>query len=354
MEIRPNINVKNRKTREKKVFRIDQDRLTAGRESSNYIVLEGNTISRRHVEFLTEGRQYFVRDLKSNNGTLLNDTKLTPNEKILLRSGDVIQIEDFDLHFHIPLAGEVEDINEVTDTDVLEIKMVKKLLKAMDRASAPSLEALDGPSVGKRFTLEEKNQDVVIGRDPACEFFVDSNVISRKHARIEKRFDTVIIYDLESKNGLFVNRERVTEKRLQDGDVIHLGTMGLTFRNPQELSFDLAPPKKIAKEISVEPIAQTSPTKKEEVYDLLSPGSRSSRKRGESDKSSESVDESSFSQSMRSALLLSENPANPNDSLSPIDLSSEASSLTKSEIIAIVVGALILLGSIWGILKLLK
>lgn len=347
MEIHPNINVENRKTGEKKVFRIDQDRLTAGRESSNYIVLEGSTISRRHAEFLAEGHQYFIRDLKSNNGTLLNDTKLTPNEKILLRSGDIIQIEDFDLHFHMPLPGEVEDINEVTDTDVLEIKMVKKLLKAMDRASAPSLEALDGPSVGKRFTLEEKNQDTAIGRDPACEFFIDSNVISRKHARIEKRFDTVIIYDLESKNGLFVNRERVTEKRLQDGDVVHLGTIGFTFRNPQELSFDLAPPKKIAPE----PAPPAPPVKKEEIHDPLSPGSRASRKREES---FEPVDEPSLSQSMRSALLLSENRANPDDSLSPIDPSSQAPSLTKSEIIAIAVGGLVLLGSIWGILKLLK
>jgi len=243
MEIRPQIIVKNKKTGEKQVYRIDQERITAGRDHANYIVLDSRTVSRKHIEILTEGKQHFVRDLKSNNGTQLNEKPLDPNEKALLRSGDLIQVDDFDLQFLIPATDEVEEIYEITDTDLLEVKMVKKLLKAMDRENAPSLEVIEGPQAGLLFAFEEKNQDVVIGRDPACEFVIDTNVISRKHARIEKRFDAVIIHDLDSKNGTFVNREKVQEKRLQDGDIVHLGTLAMSFKNPQELSFDFEPPQ---------------------------------------------------------------------------------------------------------------
>jgi pSer/pThr/pTyr-binding forkhead associated (FHA) protein len=243
MEIRPQIAVKNNKTGERQLYRMDQERITIGRDHANYIALDGRTVSRKHMEILQEGNQFFIRDLKSNNGTNLNGKAIAANEKALLRTGDLIQVEDFDLQFTLPTTDEVKEVYEVTDTDLLEVKMVKKLLKAMDRENAPSLEVLEGPQAGLLFALEEKNQDVVMGRDPACEFMIDSIVISRKHARIEKRFDTVIIHDLDSKNGTFVNRERVKEKRLQDGDIIHLGTLALSFKNPQELSFDFEPPQ---------------------------------------------------------------------------------------------------------------
>lgn len=338
MDLRPQITVRNKKTGDKKVYRLDQERATIGRDVSNYIVVEGRAISRVHAEVLQEGTTAFVRDLKSNNGTLVNEKPIPAREKVLLRSGDIIQIEEYDLLFQILTGKEAEDLYEITDTDLLEVKMVKKLLKAMDRENAPSLEVLEGPQAGLRFALEAKNQDVVIGRDPACEFVIDSDVISRKHSRIEKRFDTVILHDLHSKNGLFVNRERVTEKRLQDGDIIHLGTLPLSFRNPQELTFDFEPPR----------VSEPSPAKTPEVMAPKEPvespspqissegtgGARGSRKR--------EGGEGSFD-----AVVPSE-AAGPGGFPLPGGFQ-----LSTPEIVAIVVGLIVLIGSIWGILKLL-
>lgn len=315
MEIHPQISVKNRKTGEKQIYRMDQDRLTAGRDSSNYIVLGSPTVSRRHAEILREERQFFVRDLKSDNGTLLNERRLLPDDKTLLRSGDLIQIEDFEIQFRIPAGGSVEEIYETTDTDLLEIKMIKKLLRAMDRENAPSLEILEGPEAGRRFVLEGKNQEAAIGRDPACEFVIDSDMVSRKHVRLEKRFDAVTLHDLNSKNGTYVNREKVKEKKLSDGDIIHLGTLTLIFRNPQELSFDLAPPK----------------VKKEEAGPSL-PEARAAQRR-------------------------EEEPA-PEVFQEPPEEREEAvqtpSRWSIAEILAILLGLAVLIGSVWGILKILK
>lgn len=243
MPLQPQIQVRNRKTGHKSLYRLDQNSMIVGRDLASYIILESRTISRRHAEILQEGSQFFVRDLKSDNGTSLNERRLSPSEKNLLRSGDTIQIDDYDLLFYIPSSSESGDIYETTDTDFLEIKMVKNLIRALDRDQAPTLEIVEGPKAGTRFILDGKSQDVVIGRDPACEFMIDSEVISRKHARIEKRFDMITIRDLESKNGLYVNRERTGERRLKDGDIILLGTLALAFRNPNELSFDLEPPR---------------------------------------------------------------------------------------------------------------
>ncbi len=253
MNIKPEITVKNKESGEKILYRMDQPSLVIGRDSSNFVVLPSKTVSRRHTEILYDHGQFFVRDLKSNNGTKLGERKLTTKEKNLLKSGDVIKIENFDILFEIPHKTVV---SENTDSDLLEVKMVKKLLKAMDKDSAPTLEIIDGAGKGRRFLFESKSQDVIVGRDPACELYIDSNVMSRKHARFEKRFDTVTVFDLESKNGTFVNRQKIQEKRLQDGDVIHLGTLAIIFRNPQELGLDLSPPETPSSTSVIEELSQ--------------------------------------------------------------------------------------------------
>ncbi len=319
MDLRPQIIVKNKSTGEKRLYRMDQNHLTIGRDRSNYIVLDSRTVSRKHTEVLEEGGQYFVRDLKSNNGTRMHEKNIMPHEKLLLKSNDIIQIEDFDLIFHLPREGEQQDIYEITDADLLEVKMVKKLLKAMDKDKAPSLEVLEGEHTGHRFVLDGKNQDAVVGRDPAAEFCVDSNIISRKHARLQKRFDTVMIEDLDSKNGTYVNRERIKEKKLQDGDIVHLGTLGFVFHNPQELEFDLAPPK-----LSVPPVVE-SPAPETATPSLSTP--RVSRKR-EGD------------------VPLENQPSLSNEEPAP--------KLSPTEITTLVIGLAVLAGAIWGILKLLK
>ncbi len=334
MNIQPVISVKNKTSGERKKLRLDEGRGTIGRDQSNFIVLDGKSISRRHAEIVQEGAQFFIRDLKSNNGTKLNERPLPPEEKILLKPGDIIQIEGFDLIFTLPNASEVEDIYEITDTDLLEIKMVKKLIRAMDRENAPSFEVLEGAQAGVRFLLEEKNQEILIGRDPACEFVIDSDVISRKHARVEKRFDTIVIHDLGSKNGLFVNRERVKEKRLADSDIIQLGTLPLSFRNPQELSFDLEPPKPPPKkEPTTGEVAAESSAPSVQMPDARSAG-RSVVPRESSYPPEEALPEAPFE----------------GDLPAPVPFGLKVSPM---EIVAVAIGLLVLIGSIWGILKLL-
>ena len=357
MEIQPQISTKNRKTGERHLYRLDQERISVGRDRSNYIVLDSRTISRRHAEISREGTQYFIADLKSNNGTSLNEKNLPPHDKTLLHSGDLIQIDDYDLHFQIPAPGQVEDIYEITDTDLLEIKMVKKLLKAMDRDNAPSLEVMEGPQAGTRFALSEKNQDIVVGRDPACEFKIDSDVISRKHARIEKHFDTVVLHDLGSKNGTFVNRERIKEQRLQDGDILHLGTLALSFRNPQDLAFELEPPK-----VKKEPPAEVS--RGESTRDQPQRGVEGEAPRAlpvEGATQAPMVDarvSRRKGQKVEVQQLASEEivspPENPEEAPPPDFIEEPAAGfkLAPAEILAIVIGLIVLIGSIWGILKL--
>lgn len=64
----------------------------------------------------------------------------------------------------------------------------------------------------------------IMGRDDSLVCSIPSNSVSRKHACLEMQGDQLFINDLNSRNGTFVNRERITEPcRIKHGDVIHLG-----------------------------------------------------------------------------------------------------------------------------------
>jgi FHA domain/Domain of unknown function (DUF151) len=69
------------------VFVLDADVVTCGRDGGNEIVLDGATVSRKHVEFHRQGPGYTVSDLDSLNGTYVNGERvrtaaLAPDDEI--------------------------------------------------------------------------------------------------------------------------------------------------------------------------------------------------------------------------------------------------------------------------------
>ncbi len=223
--------------------------VTLGRLDDNVVQLASKGVSRHHAKIIADGEDFFIVDLSSGNGTVLNGITLAPEEKNLLQFGDIITIDQFELRFQTdndPIAAGYNE--EITESDILEVKLLKKVLTALDKDMVPSLEVLNGSAEGKKVFLTDEVPEIVVGRDPECEFAINEYVISRRHAKVIKRWGGIVIRDLESKNGSFVNNRRVVEEYLHDGDRIALGTIVMMFRNPQEINlaqFDEAKPKNV-------------------------------------------------------------------------------------------------------------
>jgi len=73
----------------------------------------------------------------------------------------------------------------------------------------------------------------VLGRDEALAARVDGQGVSRRHARVRVQAGRATLEDLDSKNGTFVDGERVTSPTvLRDGALIRLGrSASLVFRD---------------------------------------------------------------------------------------------------------------------------
>ncbi len=63
----------------------------------------------------------------------------------------------------------------------------------------------------------------VVGSRDDCDVVVSADGVSRRHAEIEVADSHLVIRDLESKNGVFVNASRVGEAVLQVGDRVRFG-----------------------------------------------------------------------------------------------------------------------------------
>lgn len=85
-----------------------------------------------------------------------------------------------------------------------------------------------GSSAGQRFTLTAAR--VVIGRHPGCGLVLDASAVSRQHAVVTAEADGHAIEDLGSRNGTFVNGERLeSRRRLADGDTVTICEVRLIY-----------------------------------------------------------------------------------------------------------------------------
>ena len=84
-----------------------------------------------------------------------------------------------------------------------------------------------GPSAGARFLLDA---DVVTaGRHPESEIFLDDVTVSRRHAEFRREGLTFKVDDSSSLNGTYVNRDRIDDVLLANGDEVQIGKYRLVF-----------------------------------------------------------------------------------------------------------------------------
>ena len=82
--------------------------------------------------------------------------------------------------------------------------------------------------------FELTGQSMTMGREPDNDIIVENLLVSGYHARIDPAGREYVLTDLQSKNGTFVNGERVTSTKLKDGDQILIGKHTIVFTLSQE------------------------------------------------------------------------------------------------------------------------
>jgi pSer/pThr/pTyr-binding forkhead associated (FHA) protein len=119
-----------------------------------------------------------------------------------------------------------EQPETVSETDHVLTKADLATVEAL-RPGTALLVVLRGPNTGARFLLDD--DEVMSGRHPDSDIFLDDVTVSRKHAVFRRTPGGFVVRDVGSLNGTYVNRQLVDEITLTTGDEVQIGKFRLVF-----------------------------------------------------------------------------------------------------------------------------
>ena len=89
------------------------------------------------------------------------------------------------------------------------------------------------PEESPTFKLKLKKVTNVLGREATCDIYVESNQVSRRHCLLQVTERGILLKDLESTNGTFVNGNPMSDGYINEGDRLGLGTYVMTLHREQ-------------------------------------------------------------------------------------------------------------------------
>jgi two-component system cell cycle response regulator len=116
------------------------------------------------------------------------------------------------------------DPNDTSESDHVRAKtVVTSISRLTEKPSGKEacLVVIYGMELGKKYNLNSAS--LVVGRSSKCDIQIDQESISRNHSKIVNTGKSILIRDLGSTNGTYVNDEPVDEYVLRDGDLIKIG-----------------------------------------------------------------------------------------------------------------------------------
>jgi pSer/pThr/pTyr-binding forkhead associated (FHA) protein len=211
---------------------LDEAIITLGRDKGCQVVLAQQAVSRNHARISQEGNLFFLEDLGSAYGTQINGKPLPKGEKHRLRNGDIIVIAQFDVRFdHIADLP----INVSSDkTSFVARSLVKDAVRGIKSGEGPYFRIMNGPREGERIEINDA-QEIVIGRDDTADVVFKDDLVSRRHAKLRRDWSGTHVEDLGSRNGIKVNKKRVTQVTLKDSDELEVGNTRLLYVDPTDL-----------------------------------------------------------------------------------------------------------------------
>lgn len=189
------------------VFPIADQVTYIGRSPKCQVQINSNTISRCHACIEKQGNNYQIADLGSANGTAVNDQQLPPHQPVVLHHQDWIKVDIFEMQFLI------------TEIDVVPTHLIPSdTVEYQEVTGTTSTLTID-------FTGKSR---LLIGRHEDNDIVIPYPAVSKFHAVLLRVGSQIYIKDLQSRNGTFVNGQRVTGKKaLPQGDLVKIASYTL-------------------------------------------------------------------------------------------------------------------------------
>jgi pSer/pThr/pTyr-binding forkhead associated (FHA) protein len=205
---------------------------TIGRLPDNTIIIDNPAVSSHHACVFREGDDFFVEDLRSKNGTFVNDTRVAA--RCALKDGDAIRVGTHTLVFDRAGGDAVADdpkplMLKAGGTVFLDQEKHKAVLATLPSTTddAAVLRVLAGKANQSEFRLDAHTSRIGKAATSVVRlrgwFKPDLAVV------ITRSFNGYVATPFQGQT--FINGEPLRGRHnLQDGDVMHVGGLALEFR----------------------------------------------------------------------------------------------------------------------------
>ena len=183
-----------------------------GSAHDGQVVLLQPEIAPLHAEITLQGDN---GTLSVPEGAAVTVNGRAVNGTLAVRPGDLIGLG--------PVQARVVAVEKVVPT-VQRAVAVDDTSSTRVRAAVPRfvLRGVSGAAFGKTYPVPGQ---VTIGRQADCDISVPSEEISRRHAQVRPTPDGLLVEDLGSANGTFINGKRVQTGLMRPGEELRLDTI---------------------------------------------------------------------------------------------------------------------------------
>ncbi len=219
-------------------FKINKDSNWLGRDSSGDVVFDANAVmvSRKHAEIRRANGEFIIHDNGSFNGTLVNDQRIsapTPlyhEDRIELGLGGPV------LRFNAPAkvapkgaslaaqrsiaVGQLANL-DLSPAEINSKTMIVNLGNMSQQISKSQTDAQPQLLMSLNFGGKK---ELLIGRADASDIKIDGLQISNRHARLIQTNGGIVVEDLNSTNGIYVNGKRTPRATLAPNDAAQIGS----------------------------------------------------------------------------------------------------------------------------------
>lgn len=228
-----------------------EPKITVGRSATNALVVDDPHVVDVHLEILVDNETLTLKNLAPTRPVLVNDVEVIG--PCNLHPEDVITLGIVDLIVIDPKREPKALTEESSNTTQLR----------SPRSTMWSLKANHTALANRVFPLKELT---IIGRASECDISLAAAHLSRRHAQIQVTEGGLLVKDLGSANGTFINGQRITEGRAKKGDEIRFDTLSFGVMGPstEELSkttvrsTPLVPPEAPKPKPVVKPVIHSS------------------------------------------------------------------------------------------------
>lgn len=186
---------------------------TVGSSPENSLVINESGIAGVHIEIRTENNQTTILCKDPASACYVNDERVL-NSKVLT-AGDIIKLGSIQL--------DVIDPHSTQYQSAIGLKPGKSPEWRL-KSTASWME-------NEVFTINKKAS---LGRDASCDISIPVEHLSRRHAEVEVKGGKLLIRDLDSSNGTFLNGKKITETYAKSGDKIKLDVITFEIIGPEE------------------------------------------------------------------------------------------------------------------------